>query len=69
MTIAILGLIGSAITAAAGAWKLFSERNAEESTPQMQAAAEARQQAGLEAEATEAHAQGDLETIRDLESE
>ncbi|MCE0499447.1 MAG: hypothetical protein LV481_16015 [Methylacidiphilales bacterium] len=68
-TAAILGLIGSAITAAAGIWKLFSSDSAAENTPQMQASAEAQQQADFDAKATQAHAKGDLDEIRDLESE
>jgi hypothetical protein len=69
MTVAILGLIGSALTAGAGIWKLFSDGRAAVNTPQMQAAAEAQEQADFAQKATQAHARGDLTTIRDLESE
>jgi hypothetical protein len=69
MTVAILGLIGSALTAAAGVWKLFSADQAAANTPEMQQAAKAQQQVDFEAKATAAHAKGDLTTIRDLESE
>ncbi len=69
MTVAILGLIGSALTAGAGIWKLFSDDNAAANTAPMQSAAEAQQQADFAAAAAKAHAAGDLNTIRDLESE
>lgn len=69
MTAALIGLIGSAITACAGAWKLFSDDSAAANTPQMEAAAEAQQQADFAAKATQAHATGNLDEIRDLESE
>ena len=69
MTTAILGLIASAITAAAGVWKLFSSDSVAENTPQMQSAAEARQQTDFNAKSTQAHAKGDLTEIRNLESE
>jgi hypothetical protein len=69
MTIAILGLIGSALTAAAGVWKLLSDGESAANTPAMQAAAQAQQQTDLAAKATQAHAAGDLTTIRELESE
>jgi hypothetical protein len=69
MTVAILGLIGSVITAATGVWKLLSTDQAAANTPQMQAAALAQQQADLDAKSTQAHAKGDLAEIRKLESE
>jgi hypothetical protein len=69
MTVAILGLIGSALTACAGFWKIFSDDRTAAHTPDMQAGAEAQQQADFAAEATRAHEQGDLNQIRELESE
>jgi len=69
MTAAIIGLVGSAITACVGIWRLFSNDSAAENTPQMQATAEAQQQADFDTKATQAHARGDLNEIRDLESE
>ncbi|HUB67459.1 MAG TPA: hypothetical protein VL981_08250 [Candidatus Methylacidiphilales bacterium] len=66
MTAAILGLIGSAITAGVGIWKAFSDA---EETPPMEQAAEAQQEETFDAMATKAHAGGNLQKIRDLEAE
>ena len=69
MTASILGLIGAAITASAGIWRLLSNNSAAENSPRMQSTAESQQQADFDAETTQAHARGDLNNIRNLESE
>jgi hypothetical protein len=69
MTTAIIGLVASVLSAGVGVWKLVSDNSAAENTAPMQTAAEAQQQTDFAAKATQAHAQGDLNEIRDLESE
>jgi hypothetical protein len=69
MTAAILGLIGSAMTAVVAVWKMLSDRASAENTPAMQQASQAQQQVDFAQQAAQVHAKADLDKIRDLESE